>query len=164
MPASRAAAHLARKRSRVESVWRRAKGPRSPARRQKRSPMRDSPWHERRTPLAQPIQIAETGYYSRFPIECLDTDLHCVVQFRVLIDPVLQRSDRHIECISKFGLNSTAQTHELGKLRRIVSIVFGRLTWMLVFTSSSCCTSVPVGDQDHGGIALRRLQHAEAGD
>jgi hypothetical protein len=31
--------------------------------------MRDSPWHERRTPLAQPTQIAETGYYSRFPID-----------------------------------------------------------------------------------------------
>jgi hypothetical protein len=30
--------------------------------------MRDSPWHERRTPLAQPTQIAETGYYSRFPL------------------------------------------------------------------------------------------------
>jgi hypothetical protein len=30
--------------------------------------MSDSPWHERRTPLAQPTQIAETGYYSRFPI------------------------------------------------------------------------------------------------
>jgi len=44
------------------------KEPRSRRARIKTAPIGGSPWHERRTPLAQPTQIAQSRYSSRFPL------------------------------------------------------------------------------------------------
>ena len=56
------------KRSRVESVWRRAKGPRSPAKRQKRPRSRTHLGTSAATARSAKAEIAESEYCSRFPL------------------------------------------------------------------------------------------------
>jgi len=65
-------------------------------------------------------------------IECIDTDLHSIMQLGMQIEPIEQRARRHVEGIGNFRHHCTALTHESGKLRHVISIVLGRLTSMFM--------------------------------
>jgi hypothetical protein len=56
----------------VEFVWHRAKKHAVAGQGSKRPPIGGSPWHERRTPIAQPTQIASKQVFFEVPIFYLE--------------------------------------------------------------------------------------------
>ena len=84
--------------SRVESAWHRAKDRALAGQGSNRPPIGGSPWHERRTPLAQPTQIAESGYCSRFPLDEKFDIILCLGVFYHLIDPFFAFSQIRHKC------------------------------------------------------------------